>query len=457
MKALIIVSLLGVAAMMLEALRLKRYVMMVTVAGLIAALVTIAGEWNSGLSYFSDMVHYDNQALAFSALIVSITLLWLFLGRSMFWSPDPRSDQASILLFVSAGALAMAGAADMTMFFIGLEILSISVYILAASNKRDLRSNEAGMKYFLLGAFSTGFLLLGVALIYGATGSFHFENIAASLAGMGTGHPLIVQAGVLLILTGLLFKVSAVPFQFWTPDVYEGAPTPVTAFMATLVKTAAFVALYRLFSSCFSSLHGMWGPVVAVLSALTMLVGNILAVSQYSIKRMLAYSSIAHAGYLLMAIAVMNELTAGSILYYAAAYSIGSLGVFALVLPLSIRGDERIDALKGLSSRNPLAAAALAVLVFSMAGIPPMAGFFAKYSVFLGAADAGMVWLVLAGILSSLIGVYYYFRMIHAAYSPAEEGSEGFSPDRYAVMMIVLAAVLSLVLGIVPSLLQGLI
>jgi NADH-quinone oxidoreductase subunit N len=206
--------------------------------------------------------------------------------------------------------------------------------------------------------------------------------------------------------------------------------------MATLVKTAAFVALYRLFSSCFSSLHGMWGPVVAVLSALTMLVGNILAVSQYSIKRMLAYSSIAHAGYLLMAIAVMNELTAGSILYYAAAYSIGSLGVFALVLPLSIRGDERIDALKGLSSRNPLAAAALAVLVFSM---------------------AGMVWLVLAGILSSLIGVYYYFRMIHAAYSPAEEGSEGFSPDRYAVMMIVLAAVLSLVLGIVPSLLQGLI
>jgi NADH-quinone oxidoreductase subunit N len=271
----------------------------------------------------------------------------------------------------------MTAYSDLSMFFVGLEILSISLYVLASSNKHDIKSNEAGMKYFLMGSFATGFLLFGMALIYGAAASFNLVKIAEYIqttAAHGQT-PMFVYTGVLLMMVGLMFKVSAAPFHFWAPDVYEGAPTLITAFMATVVKTAAFAAFYRLFSTCFGDISGFWAQTLAIISAVTMLTGNILAVSQSSLKRMLAYSSIAHAGYMLMAIVAMNKISGGAIFLYATAYSLGSLGAFACLHAISKYGDESIENLKGFAADNKIWAGFLGVIVLSLAGIPPVAGF----------------------------------------------------------------------------------
>ena len=263
---------------------------------------------------------------------------------------------------------------------------------------------------------------------------------------------MFVYAGVLLIMIGLLFKVSAAPFHFWAPDVYEGAPTVVTGFMATVVKTAAFAAFYRLFSTCFHDLTGFWAHTMAVIAAATMIGGNILAVYQKSLKRMMAYSSIAHAGYMLMAIVAMNKVSANAIFMYTAAYSIASLGVFALLQNMTISGDESIDRLKGFSKNNKGMIVFLSALVFSMAGIPPMAGFFAKYYIFLGALQSGYTWLAMIAVLSSLIGVYYYFRMIFIGLQD-EEGSTAISLSKSQSSLIIISALIALAIGIIPNLL----
>lgn len=451
MTALIILSLLGVATMMTEALGLRKVLLPLTLAGVSAALVFLIRDWGTDFTYFNGAVRFDQFALAFSAILTVIYLLWMILAAGLFGSETGRADLVTLSLFALSGAVCMVSFGDLTTFFIGLEILSISLYVLAASSKRDLRSNESGMKYLLMGAFATGFLLFGIALVYGATGTFNLERIAQAVLGQ-PDQPLFLKAGVLLILTGLLFKVSAAPFHFWAPDVYEGAPTAITAFMATLVKTAAFGAFYRLFSTCFAPLSDTWGPVVAIASAVTMVAGNVLAVYQTGMKRMLAYSSVAHAGYLLMAVLALNEVSAGSLMIYTFVYSLGSLGAFAAYSAVSQQGDERTQALTGLSSKQPLAAAALAVVVLSLAGIPPLAGFFAKYSVFYGAALSGANWLVFVAIVASLIGVSYYFRMIYAAYktAPENESSAVISGSAYALLLV--SAALTLVLGLYPAL-----
>ena len=455
MKALIIISLLGVVAMMAEVLRFKKLLLPVVALGLLASLATIVMDWGTDVRYYHDMVHFDNYALAFSGLVITITLLWMIIGGDYFVSESSRSEHAALLLFCLSGAISMISFSNLTMFFIGLEILSISLYVLASSNKHDLRSNEAGLKYFLMGAFATGFLLFGIALIYGACGSFNLQVIGEKLSD-GTARPLFIQAGVVLIMVGLLFKVSAAPFHFWAPDVYEGAPTLVTTFMATVVKTAAFAAFYRLFSSCFVTLHDTWAPIMAILSALTMLLGNILAVYQTSLKRMLAYSSIAHAGYLLMAIVAMNEISAGSILLYTAAYSLGSLGAFACLHAMSAGGDESIQSLNGLAKRQPIVAVFLSLIMFSLAGIPPVAGFFAKYYLFYGALTAGYTWLVLIAILSSLIGVFYYFRVIYSLFKDSEQHEEQtFKLNLQHLFLLVLVGLLSLGIGIFPAWVQS--
>lgn len=458
MKSLIIVSLLGVAAMITEALRVKRILIPLSVLGLTLALFLISGEWNADLRHFNDMVYFDNNALAFSALIILITIGCIFLGFEYYTSDGIKADQVALLLFAASGALVMTSFSDLTMFFIGLEILSISIYVLAASNKSNLKSNEAGMKYFLLGAFATGFLLFGIALIYGACGSFNLVKIASVVKSGDVTSPALLHTGILLVMSGLLFKVSAAPFHFWSPDVYEGAPTPITAFMATAVKTAAFAAFYRLFSTCFATATEVWTILLVIFSAATMLLGNIMAVVQTSLKRMLAYSSIAHAGYLLMAVATMNEVSGGSILYYTMAYSLGSIGVFVVLFAFSAKGDESINSLRGLYERQPIAAVALSLIVFSLAGIPPMAGFFAKYYIFYGALMNGNQVLVMVAIISSLIGVYYYFRMIYAAFSQATEGEDsGIVLSTGQIALLTTVALSSLVAGLFPDWIQGLI
>lgn len=452
MKALIIVSLLGVVAMMAEVLRFKKILLPMVVLGLLGALATLTGEWNTGIRHFNDMVYFDNYALGFSSLLIVITLLWLFMGFPYFTQSESRGEHAALILFVLSGAICMVSFSDLTMFFIGLEILSVSLYVLAASNKLELRSNEAGLKYFLMGAFATGFLLFGIALVYGATGSFNLVEIRDQLSSQGA-HPMFLQVGVLLIMVGLLFKVSAAPFHFWAPDVYEGAPTLVTAFMATVVKTAAFAAFYRLFSTCFSSMTGAWLTIMTIVSALTMLTGNILAVYQTSLKRMLAYSSIAHAGYMLMAIVSLNENSMGAVFFYSTAYSIASLGVFSVLHALSQKsGNESIASIAGLGKKDPFAAILLIMVMLSLSGIPPLAGFIAKYYVFLGALKAGFTTLVLTAILASLIGVFYYFRVIYAVCTEKSEAATGDIVVRgYNFYLLLLAGVFSLILGLLPD------
>jgi NADH-quinone oxidoreductase subunit N len=308
-----------------------------------------------------------------------------------------------------------------------------------------------------MGAFATGFLLFGIALIYGATATFNLAKIATfiSISEAAGNTPMFVYAGVLLIMVGLLFKVSAAPFHFWAPDVYEGAPTVITAFMATVVKTAAFAAFYRLFSTCFVELSGFWSNTMAVIAACTMIGGNVLAVYQKSLKRMMAYSSIAHAGYMLMAIVAMNKISANAIFMYTAAYSIASIGMFALMQAMTASGDESVDSLKGLAKNNKGIIVFISALVFSMAGIPPMAGFFAKYYIFLGAMQSGYQWLTMIAVLSSLIGVYYYFRVIFVSLQDNNE-ADGLTLNSGQWVLIIVSSLLSLVMGLAPSLLSTL-
>lgn len=454
MNTLIIISLLGVAAMMADAFRFKKILLPLIVAGLIAALGFAVAAWNSNLSYYHEMVLFNNYALAFSSLLIVVTLLWMIISKNYFSSETNMAEHAALILFVLTGAIIMTAFSDLSMFFVGLEILSISLYVLAASNKSELRSNEAGMKYFLMGSFATGFLLFGIALIYGATATFNLAKIASviEMSAAAGNTPMFVYAGVVLIMVGLLFKVSAAPFHFWAPDVYEGAPTVITAFMATVVKTAAFAAFYRLFSTCFHDLTGFWSHAMAVIAAITMLAGNILAVYQKSLKRMMAYSSIAHAGYMLMAIVAMNKISANAIFMYTAAYSVASMGIFALMQAMTDAGNESVDSLKGLSKNNKGVIVFLSALVFSMAGIPPMAGFFAKYYIFLGAIQSGYQWLTLVAILSSLVGVYYYFRVIFVSLQDNTDGL-GHTLNRGQWTLIILSALISLLIGVIPSLL----
>ena len=454
MNTLIIISLLGVAAMMADAFRFKKILLPLIVAGLIAALGFAVAAWNSNLSYYHEMVLFNNYALAFSSLLIVVTLLWMIISKNYFSSATNMAEHAALILFVLTGAIIMTAFSDLSMFFVGLEILSISLYVLAASNKSELRSNEAGMKYFLMGSFATGFLLFGIALIYGATATFNLAKIATviEMSAAAGNTPMFVYAGVILIMVGLLFKVSAAPFHFWAPDVYEGAPTVITAFMATVVKTAAFAAFYRLFSTCFHDLTGFWSHAMAVIAAITMLAGNILAVYQKSLKRMMAYSSIAHAGYMLMAIVAMNKISANAIFMYTAAYSVASMGIFALMQAMTDAGNESVDSLKGLSKNNKGVIVFLSALVFSMAGIPPMAGFFAKYYIFLGAIQSGYQWLTLVAILSSLVGVYYYFRVIFVSLQDNTDGL-GHTLNKGQWSLIIIASIISLAMGVLPGLL----
>ncbi len=457
MKALIVIACLGVIAMMSEVLRFRKLLLPLVALGLLTCVGLNVVDWNTNESWFPEMIQFDHFALAFGSLIAILTLFWMMISNDYFKSNTSWAEHASLVLFSLFGAYVMVSYADLSMLFIGIEILSISLYILAASDKMNLKSNEAGLKYFLMGSFATGFLLFGIALIYGATGSFNLVKIGLYLHTSGTAMPGFVYAGVLLMMVGLLFKVSAVPFHFWAPDVYEGAPTLVTSYMATVVKVAAFAAFYRLFATCFSDLTGMWGQTLAVISGVTMLGGNILAVYQKSFKRMLAYSGVANAGYMLMAIVSMNQLSAGAIFFYASVYSIGTMGAFACLHAISgADGDERIDNLKGLSSSKPGITLFMCIIMLSLAGIPPVAGFFAKYYLFLAALNGAHGLLVLTAILSSLIGVYYYFRVVYTMFQSRPENAPEHEFNFGHYSLIVIAAVIVLALGVFPGLIQGL-
>lgn len=373
-----------------------------------------------------------------------------------------------LLMFSVAGMMVMVSAADLATFFVGLETMSVAVYALTALRRRDVRSTEAALKYFLMGAFATAFFLFGLALVFGTVGSLHLTHLAEALrSGASLLRQPLLHVGLLLVLIGFAFKVAAFPFHMWAPDAYEGAPTPVTGFMAVAVKTAAFVSLLRLivvgFGGAMSSQAGdsNWTVLLSVLAISTILVGNVVALTQRSIKRMLAYSSVAHSGYIFIGLtaAADGEASAGAgVLFYLAAYTAMTMGAFGVLAYLERREGgrdaERFGAYAGIGFRHPVASALMALFMVSLAGLPPTGGFFGKLFVFSAALRAGHPGLVLIGVLGSVIGVYYYLRVIVAFYMrdiPEPGPTPSATPSPELGLGLLIAAALVVVLGVAPG------
>ncbi|WP_305046516.1 NADH-quinone oxidoreductase subunit N [Geoalkalibacter sp.] len=422
---------------------------------LVTGVVSLMG-WNNRQVGFYGAVELDNFATFFNiTFIVAAALTILMSDDYLKREGYPIGEYYPLILFTTAGAMWMASGTDLMTIFLGLEVLSISLYVLAGLFRNQLRSNESGLKYFLLGSFSTGFLLYGVALIYGATGTTKLAGIAEALRAGGDvlSNPMLV-AGMVLLSTGFLFKIAAAPFHMWTPDVYEGAPTPVTAFMSAGPKAAAFAAFMRVFVVGLEGMSDQWTGLLWALAILTMVVGNVVAISQTNIKRMLAYSSIAHAGYALVGMVAMNEVGLSGILFYMLAYTFMNLGAFAVLVLAGKKGEDNLtlDGFAGFGYRRPFLGVALAIFLFSLMGLPPTAGFAGKFFIFAGAIKAGYIWLAVLGILASAVSLYYYLRVMVVMYfrEPTEDFAWVKMPAG-AMLSIVLAIVGVLLLGIVPG------
>ena len=435
----------------------KKALLPLTLIGLVVALGFAFLSWNNDTTYFG-MMRMDNFALAFVALsIVGTFFIFLLTQRYFAEGSENVAEYFTLILFALSGMIIMVSYQNLSMLFIGVEIMSVSLYILAGIRKLNFASNEASLKYFLMGAFSTGFLLFGITLIYGATGSFDIEVIQQYLVNNVKNVSSLFYPGIILIMIGLCFKVGAAPFHFWTPDVYEGSPSLITAFMSTVVKTAGFAAFLRLFAGAFEPLHDFWMPALMVIVIITLCVGNITALYQKSFKRMLAYSSISHAGYLLFSLVVLTANSASNVLVYATAYTFASIIAFAvLILVKQKLGSDNIDSFNGLGKKNPLAALALTVAMLSLAGIPLTAGFIGKYVMFLNVMENYQVALVVVAILNALVGFYYYFKVIIAVWFKEGNEIELNAPILYKVVLV-LSLIVTLLLGVYPNIILNLI
>jgi NADH-quinone oxidoreductase subunit N len=404
---------------------------------------------------FGDSIVLDNFALFFTVIFLLAAALTIL--SSIQYVRQTRIHEGefyALVLFATVGMIVMAAANDLMVFFLGLETMSVAVYVLTGMWRSSSRASEASMKYFFMGAFATGFLLYGIALIYGATGSTNLNQISAYLLDQPSEWPVYLIGGGFLLLIGFAFKIGAVPFHFWVPDAYDGAPTPVTGFMSVAVKAAAFAAWARILLYKFSPLESDWMFPLWLITIATMTLGNLLAITQTSVKRMLAYSSIAHAGYLLIPIVVGVEWGGLSLMFYLLAYSFMTLGAFAVLTSLS-EGDEPRESYRdfaGLGFKRPFLAMAMALFMLSLAGFPPLAGFVGKFYLFRSAVLAGHLNLAVIGVLNSLLSVIYYLRVIVAMYME-EGGADGksFRQSPFVYLAVTIAVVGTVYLGILPG------
>jgi NADH-quinone oxidoreductase subunit N len=457
MKGLLIISGLGILAMLAEIFKFKKLLLPIVLIGIVGAYALNFMEWKAGMSisYFDNMIGFDKPAIAFSGIILATAFFWFILANDYFEEDSNLVDHFALVLFALVGALMLTSFKNMTTLFLGIEIMSIPLYVLAASKKNDMKSNEAGFKYLIMGSFASGFLLFGIALIYGTCGTFDLMAIRLYIAEHATQLPLFFYVGVMLMLVAMCFKVSAAPFHFWAPDVYEGSPTLITALMSTVVKTAAFAAFMRLFLIGFGSINDVWTGALSVIVALSLIISNFSAAMQTSVKRMLAYSSISHGAFMLMIILanVRNNMSVDAIIYYSLAYSIGSIAAFGVLYNVTRKqGNENIDAFNGLGKRNPALAACMTIAMLSLAGIPVTAGFFAKYFVFTTMIGTTYKWLLILAILTSAIGAYYYLKVIIAMYFQKPQTSDAVDIEKSNTWVIIATSVLTLAFGIAPSL-----
>jgi len=433
----------------------KGYLGAISLIGILLAGVLTVTQMGSVKSGFEGMFVSDGFALFFKVTFLIIAFLTVLISIGYTKREGMAfGEYYALILFSTLGMMLMAAGTHLITIFLGLEMMSISIYILAGMMRENRRSVEAALKYFLLGAFATGFLLYGIALIYGATGSLYLKDVAAYIAAKNLlRSPMLLMSLVFLTL-GFGFQIASVPFHMWTPDVYEGAPTSITAFMATGVKAAGFSALIRVFFSALPAFRPDWTSIMWLIAVATMTVGNIIAISQTNIKRMLAYSSIAHAGYILVAFVAGNELGTSGILFYLMAYAFMNIGAFTCVILLGKKGEENtlINDYAGIGFKYPLLAASMTIFLLSMAGIPPLGGFMAKLYVFSAAVKAKFYWLAILGVLNSAVSVYYYLRVTVLMYfreSEREITGLQFSPA--SVFALVIAVIGTLYMGIFPA------
>lgn len=457
MNIIITIAVTALVVLYAGLFKAKKALLPLTLLGLLVSLGFVVCSWNQPTVHFG-MMQIDNFALAFSGISIIGTFLIFLLTQRYFAENSPNvAEYFTLILFALCGIVIMVSYKNLSMLFIGVEIMSVCLYILAGIRKLNFASNEASLKYFLMGAFSTGFLLFGIALIYGATGSFDIDVIQNVLVNSVSNVSPLFYPGIILMMVGLCFKVGAAPFHFWTPDVYEGSPSLITAFMSTVVKTAGFAAFLRLFAGAFEPLHDFWMPALMVIVIITLCLGNITALYQKNFKRMLAYSSISHAGYLLFSLVVLTANSASNVLVYAAAYTFASIVAFAVLINVKQKtGSDDIESFNGLAKRNPLAALALTIAMLSLAGIPLTAGFIGKYVMFLNVLENYQIVLVVIAILNALVGFYYYFRVIIAVYFKEGKEIELDTPMQYKVVLVV-STIVILLLGVYPSFILNLI
>jgi NADH-quinone oxidoreductase subunit N len=430
----------------------------VGILGLAGAALSSALMWGGPVVSFQQMVVADDFALFFNGIFVATTALVLLLSVGYVRRQGIEAGEYYILLlFAAVGMMLMAAALDLLIVFLGLELMSLSLYVLAGFFRTRATGNESSMKYFLLGAFSSGFFLYGIALLYGATGTTNLARLGAALATPGTARDPLVLAGLALLLVGFGFKTSAVPFHQWAPDVYEGAPTAVAAIIATGSKAAAFAALLRVILET-RVLQPDWTTLLWILAALTMTVGNVIALAQRNLKRMLAYSSVAHVGYMLVGLTAGSGLGGAAVLFYLLVYSFATVGAFGVILLLE-RGEGpqtneavELDAYGGLAARHPVLALVLTICLISFIGLPPTAGFVGKFYLFSAAIDAKFYWLAIIAVLNSVIAAYYYLRLIVYMYmrEPEAGGAHGVLTPA-AGLALALAVWATLHFGLLPG------
>ncbi len=450
MSALIFTIVLGIVVLYLGFLKNKNILSPVAIAGLLITLFLLAKDWSLGSKYFHDMIIFDNFSIAFNFSMVIITILVFLFGIDYYQMMKTHlAEQYALMIFALTGAFLMTSFSNLIILFLGIEILSIPLYVLAGGKKSSFRSNEASFKYFMLGSFATAFFLFGIALVYGASATFYLPEIKIYISQLNGNLPPMVMVGLLFILIGVAFKVAVAPFHFWSPDVYEGAPTLVTAFMATVVKTAGFAAFYRLLSMGFEPLPDSLEKVLWVMTILSLLIGNLAALKQTNFKRLFAYSAIAHSGFMMLAMLSQHNLSASVLLYYTFVYSLATVPMFIMFILMkrASEGLEELSIFRGLFKARPWIAVFITVFLLSLAGIPPTAGFMAKYQVFVLSIGQGYLAISLFAILMAVVGVYYYFVVLREVFTEGES-SNPIIISKLDATLIFVCGIAVMVLGV---------
>jgi len=447
----------AIAAMVAEAFRTPGERMPIAPLGIIGLIGAAAATfllWNHRAESFG-VVSADNYGLFVTWTLIIVGILSLVLSVPVVEKEGlPAGEYYALMLFSIAGMILMAMATDLLVIFLALEVLSLAIYVLTGIRRDSPAATEAAFKYFLLGAFASAFFLYGIAFTYGLTGSTKLDRVASLFAAQAMTPSPIHLVAVGLLLVGFAFKVSAVPFHMWTPDAYEGAPPPVTGFMSTGVKAAAFAAFARVFLTSFESMHADWSPVLWTIAAATMIIGTIVGVAQTSVKRMLAYSSIGHGGYLLLALVSANQTAKTAILFYLLTYAVTNLGAFGVIglLESADRPRDQVRDYAGLWNERPGLAALMTIFLLSLGGFPPFGGFIAKWYVFTAAMEAGYSWLAIIGVLTSVVSVFFYLRIVVMMYmTPAAAPMSLPAVPRLAGLALVASAVIIFYLGILPT------